>query len=99
MQKAKEGDFDTAEELIKADPQYIFLARPLSASDFDSGLAEQLSAFSEDHVFSIDASLTERPTARLAETIRSVSEVMTGTNAETTEFTGGYAEIHETSGQ
>ena len=62
-------------------------------------LAEQLSAFSEDHVFSIDASLTERPTARLAETIRSVSEVMTGTNAETTEFTGGYAEIHETSGQ
>ncbi len=97
-----ENDTDytiTAEELIKADPQYIFLARPLSASDFDSELAEQLSAFSEDHVFSIDASITERPTARLAETIRSVSEVMTDTNAETTEFTGGYAEIHETSEQ
>lgn len=31
-----ENDTDyttTAEELIKADPQYIFLARPLSASD------------------------------------------------------------------
>ena len=95
----KDTDYTiTSDELIKADPQFIFLARPLSAEDFESELSEQLSAFSEGRVFSIDASLTERPTARLAETIRPVSRAMTDAETVTaTEFTGGYAEIPDSS--
>lgn len=66
----------TAEELLEADPQVILLANPLGTSDFDSDLASQLTAFSEGHVYVIDASRIERPTARLAEVTRQISETI-----------------------
>ncbi len=66
----------TAEELISADPQVIFLAHPLESHDIPAEVSSQLSAFSEGHVFVIDASLTERPTSRLAGLTRSVSETV-----------------------
>lgn len=85
----------TADELIQADPQVIFLAHPLESSDIPEETASQLSAFSEGHVFVIDASLTERPTSRLAKLTRSISEAVrenTGGSA----VSGGFAEIPET---
>ncbi len=66
----------TAEELLDADPQVILLAHPLDTSYFDTDLASQLTAFSEGHVYVIDASLTERPTARLAAVTRQISETI-----------------------
>lgn len=84
----------TSEELLAADPQVILLAHPLESSDIDAELSSQLSAFSEGHVFVIDASLTERPTARLAGITRKISEAVR-------EDTGGasYAEIPEASAE
>jgi len=80
----------TAEELIKADPQVILLAHPLGSEDIDPEISSQLSAFDDSHVFVIDASLTERPTARLAKITRTISETVRAD-------TGGadYAEIPE----
>ena len=66
----------TAEELLDADPQVILLAHPLDTSYFDTDLASQLTAFSEGHVYVINASLTERPTARLAAVTRQISETI-----------------------
>lgn len=85
----------TAEELIQADPQVIFLAHPLESSDIPEETASQLSAFSEGHVFVIDASLTERPTSRLAELTRSISEAVRE-NTGRSGFSEGYADIPET---
>lgn len=84
----------TPEELLAADPQVILLAHPLESSDIDPELSSQLSAFAEGHVFVIDASLTERPTARLAGVTRKISEAVR-------KDTGGadFAEIHETSAE
>lgn len=84
----------TPEELLAADPQVILLAHPLESSDIDSELSSQLSAFSEGHVFVIDASLTERPTARLAGITRKISEAVR-------EDTGGadFAEIPQTAAE
>lgn len=84
----------TPEELLAADPQVILLAHPLESSDIDSELSSQLSAFSEGHVFVIDASLTERPTARLARITRKISEAVR-------EDTGGadFAEIPQTAAE
>lgn len=62
----------TAEELIAADPQVIFIAKPLSSKDIDSETAAQLSAYKNGHVFSIDGSLMERPTSRLAKTTNTI---------------------------
>lgn len=66
----------TPEELLAADPQVILLAHPLESSDIDPELSSQLTAFSEGHVFVINASLTERPTARLAGITRKISETV-----------------------
>lgn len=66
----------TAEELIAADPQVIFLANPLETSDIDYDVTSQLTAFSSGHVYVIDASLTERPTSRLAGLTRSISKAL-----------------------
>lgn len=64
----------TADELTAADPQIIFLADPISSSDIDEEISSRLSAFREGHVYVIDASLTERPTSRLAGLTRSISK-------------------------
>lgn len=84
----------TPEELLAADPQVILLAHPLESSDIDPELSSRLSAFAEGHVFVINGSLTERPTARLAGITRKISEAVR-------EDTGGadHAEIPETSAE
>ncbi|MCM1524348.1 MAG: helical backbone metal receptor [Ruminococcus sp.] len=90
----------SAEELINADPQVIFLANPLKTSDIDYEITSRLTAFSEGHVYVIDASLTERPTSRLAGLIRSVSETLredmgAAVPAVTAETANEYGEIPE----
>lgn len=84
----------TAEELLDADPQVILLAHPLDTYYFDADLASHLTAFSQGHVYVIDASLTERPTARLAAVTRQISETIRSD-------TGGtdFAVIPETSAE
>lgn len=84
----------TYDELAAADPQVIFLAHPLSSEDIPQELASQLSAFSNGHVYVIDASLTERPTSRLAKITSSISSAVR-TDTGGSGFTGGFAEIPE----
>lgn len=64
----------TVGELEAADPQVIFLARPLTKDDIDEDVADRLSAFSNGHVYTIDGSLMERPTARLAATTDAIAK-------------------------
>lgn len=89
---AKTGYFITAEELISADPQVIFLAHPLESEDIDPEVASQLSAFENGHVYVIDGSLMERPTSRLAGITRSISETVRNDTGGSS-FSDGYAEI------
>ncbi len=85
----------TAEELLQADPQVIFLAHPLGSEDIAPDTASQLSAFKNGHVYVIDASLMERPTSRLAGITNSIAKKVredTGSSSH-----GGHAEIPESS--
>ncbi|MGN0641758.1 MAG: ABC transporter substrate-binding protein [Huintestinicola sp.] len=66
----------TAEELIAADPEVIFLAHPLGSEDIDPEIREQLSAFENGRVYVIDTSLLERPTARLAEITKTFADAL-----------------------
>lgn len=66
----------TAAELAAADPDVILLASPLGSEDIGYELASGLTAFDAGRVYVIDASLTERPTARLAELTKRISETL-----------------------
>lgn len=66
----------SAEELIAADPEVILLASPLNSDDIGYEPASLLSAFNNGKVYVIDASLTERPTARLSALTESITDAL-----------------------
>lgn len=86
----------TAEELIAADPQVLFLAHPLKGKNIDSEISSQLRAFSEGHIFVIDSELMERPTSRLAEITQTIADTVREDTGGAG-FSEGYAEIPEES--
>lgn len=85
----------TSDELIDADPQVIFLAKPLSSERIPQEVRDRLSAFSSGYVYVIDSSLIQRPTSRLAGVTRSISEKLRE-DTGAVPFTEGYAVIEST---
>lgn len=68
----------TAEDILAADPQVLILASPMTADDLPDEL-QSLSAVQNGRVLRLKTSMLERPTARIAEYIGSVSDALRST--------------------
>jgi len=82
----------TAEDILAADPQVLILASPMTADDLPDEL-QSLDAVQNGRVLRLKTSMLERPTARIADYIGSVSDALKsaadGETADNTEETNG----------
>lgn len=65
----------TAEDILAADPQVLILASPMTADDLPDEL-QSLDAVQNGRVLRLKTSMLERPTARVADHIGSVSDAL-----------------------